>query len=79
MRMVANVRSLSSRSSCIFLSRDDLEALISEMSLGDKLKNAISEPLAKPERPSSTKVSTQATATPTDMVPKLTSENEFIR
>ena len=47
--MVAKVRSLSSRSRCIFssckLSFGD-NSLISD---GDKLKNAISDPLANPD------------------------------
>ena len=52
-RMVARVRSESSLSIRIFLSLV-LSGLSSDKSFGDKLKNAISAPLAKPETKSKT-------------------------
>ena len=48
-RMVANVLSLFSRSCWIFESVLLLDGLRLLMSFGERLKKAISEPLAKPE------------------------------
>ena len=64
MRMVANVRSESSRNMLMFLSLRLFSKSSSEMSDGERLKNAISEPLAKPETPSKTIAKTNANTTP---------------
>lgn len=48
-RIVASVLSLSSRIICILASLSDFSGSISDKSFGDKLKKAISEPLATPE------------------------------
>ena len=64
MRMVANVRSESSRNMLMFLSLRLFSKSSSEMSDGERLKNAISEPLAKPETPSRNIAKTNANTTP---------------
>ena len=48
-RIVASVRSLSSRNFRMLLSLDDFCAFSSARSDGDRLKKAISEPLANPD------------------------------
>ena len=64
MRIVANVRSLSSRSFWMLLSLEVFPALTSDISAGDKLKNAISDPLANAEAPIRMIVSMIANMTP---------------
>ena len=76
MRIVASVRSLSSLSSLIFLSFTVFSALISVISVGDKLKNAISEPLANADAPISIIVSKIARITPVVGAIKCTSDRE---
>ena len=49
MSIVARVRSLSSRINSIFLSLSSRSGFKRDRSVGDRLKNAISEPLARAE------------------------------
>lgn len=62
--IVASVRSLSSRSVFMLLSLEYFIALISDMSEGERLKNAISDPLANAEAPKRHIVSSMAIITP---------------
>jgi len=62
--IVAKVRSLSLRNIWIFLSFDVLHASISEISDGERLKNAISEPLANPDNNRSMTARTMENSTP---------------
>ena len=64
MSIVASVRSLSSRSNLMLRSLAVLASFTSAMSDGERLKNAISEPLANAENPMSTTVSIAAMMTP---------------
>ena len=64
MSIVASVRSLSSRSNLMLRSLAVLASFTSAMSDGERLKNAISEPLANAESPMSTTVSIAAMMTP---------------
>ena len=64
MSIVASVRSLSSRSNLMLRSLAVLASFTSAMSDGERLKNAISEPLANAESPMSTIVSIAAMMTP---------------
>lgn len=64
MSIVANVRSQSSRNFCMFLSHVVFSKLISAMSAGDRLKKAISEPLANADAPISSMVSNMVRTTP---------------
>lgn len=63
-RIVANVRSESSRSIRIFLSVGVRSRSTSSISEGERLKKAISEPLAKPETTSNIIASKAAKITP---------------
>ena len=63
-RIVASVRSLSSRNFSILLSLDDFWAFNSAKSDGDRLKKAISEPLANADIAISNMVSTIHINTP---------------
>ena len=74
-RIVANVRYESSRSMLMFLSLALFSKSSSEMSEGERLKNAISEPLAKPETPRRTIAKTNAKTTPNDGCCTYMSEN----
>ena len=62
-KIVASLRSESSRSRQMPSSLVFLSGLSSLRSAGDRLKNAISEPLAKPDNINSAMVSTMAIAT----------------
>ena len=64
MSIVARVRSLSSRSVFMLRSLAVFASLTSAISVGERLKNAISDPLANAEKPMSTTVSTAAIITP---------------
>ena len=72
-KMVANVRSESSRNICIFLSASVFSSSSSATSVGDKLKKAISEPLAKADMPNNIAASTAATITPAEVCISITS------
>lgn len=63
-KMVASVRSLSSRSSFTCWSVGVFSSSISAKSVGERLKNAISEPLAKPDTNNNNAASTAAKTTP---------------
>lgn len=63
-RIVANVRSLSSSNDFIFWSASVFPALTSDISEGSKLKKAISEPLAKPEMNNKKNANRSAITTP---------------
>ena len=65
-KMVANVRSESSRNIIIFLSASVFSSSSSATSAGDKLKKAISEPLAKADMPNKIAAKPAATKTPVD-------------
>ena len=65
-RIVASVRSESSRNRAMLLSRTSFSVSSCAMSPGDKLKNAISEPLANPDTNNKPTTNTIATATPKD-------------
>lgn len=65
-KMVAKVRSESSRNICIFLSVSVFPSSSSATSEGAKLKNAISEPLAKADIKSNIAAKTAAMTTPMD-------------
>ena len=65
-RIVASVRSESSRNRAMLLSRTSFSVSNCAMSPGDKLKNAISEPLANPDTNNKPTTNTIATATPKD-------------
>lgn len=72
--IVAKVRSESSRKSSIDLSADERSESSCDKSLGDRLKNAISEPLAMPERKSSPMVPAIESTTPKEGATKCTSD-----
>ena len=65
-RIVANVRSLSLRNISIFLSFELFSVSSDAISVGVRLKKAISEPLAKPDNNSNTTVNTAVNNIPTD-------------
>ena len=71
--IVASVRSLSSLNNSIFLSRLSRSGLRCERSVGERLKNAISEPLARPETTRRIHARTIARITPTVGGTKVTS------
>ena len=73
-RIVANVRSLSSRSFFIFLSVSVLCCSSSLISFGERLKKAISEPLAYPERINNRAASAKAIIVPAVMGCTVTSD-----
>ena len=74
MRIVASVRSLSSLSILIFLSVSVFCCSTSLMSLGDRLKNAISEPLANPDNTRRTAARMKAIIAPADIGSVVTKE-----
>ena len=74
-RMVANVRSESSRSSRIRLSFSELLSSNSLTSLGVKEKKAISDPDAKPEKSNKTAANTIAKMAPAEGAITVTSLN----
>ena len=76
--IVARVRSLSPLRYSIFLSAGIRSASISLMSFGVRLKNAISEPLAKPDIISSMAAKMAATYTPAVGSTNVTSLNAFV-
>ena len=65
-KIVASVRSESSRSFMIFLSRSSLLSSSSFKSVGDSEKKAISEPEANPEKSKSRQDNTIAIIAPSD-------------
>ena len=69
-KMVASVRSESSRNCKIFLSVSVALSLSSFKSVGDNEKNAISEPEAKPDTTSSRQARMPATTAPREGVMK---------
>ena len=73
--IVANVRSVSCRSAAICLSRTLLSGLNSSISCGERLKKAISLPLANPDNNSN--VAVKAIATTTPILIGCISTNEF--
>ena len=77
--IVASVRSLSSRRELILWSFDVLLSPISAISDGDRLKNAISEPLAKADAPISSIVNMQAMYTPIVGATKCTASNDLYK
>ena len=74
--MVANVRSLSLRNMLICWSDLLFDCSSWATSEGERLKKAISEPLAKPDINSKTTVNAIANITPTDGILKYTSDKE---
>ena len=76
--MVANVRSESLRSISILRSFTLFSSSSSVKSVGDKLKKAISEPLANPETIKSNAANMAAIITPPDIVCKVISEKDSV-
>ena len=65
-RIVANVRSLSLRNISIFRSFEFFSVSSDAMSVGLRLKKAISDPLANPDNNNNTAVKTAVKIIPTD-------------